>query len=125
MCTNINYEDFITIHHELGHIEYYLLYKDQPITLRTGANPGFHEAVGDTIALSVATPKHFKAIGLIDDTEQDEEEAEHANINALMDMALERIAFLPFGLLIDKWRWDVFSGEIDSTQWNKRWWHYR
>ncbi|KAI4458414.1 angiotensin-converting enzyme [Holotrichia oblita] len=125
MCTNINYEDFITIHHELGHIEYYLLYKNQPITLRTGANPGFHEAVGDTIALSVATPQHFKTIGLIDDVDRDEEEERKENINSLMDMALERIAFLPFGLLIDKWRWDVFSGAVDSTQWNKRWWHYR
>lgn len=121
MCTAIDYEDFITIHHELGHIQYFMLYKDQPITLRTGANPGFHEAVGDTIALSVATPTHLKEIGLLPDYEESAE----ADINALMNMALERVAFLPFGLLIDKWRWDVFSGQVTEEEWNQHWWHYR
>lgn len=65
MCTQVNLEDFITIHHEMGHIQYYLLYKDQPYTFRGGANPGFHEAVGDTIALSVSTPTHLAKINLI------------------------------------------------------------
>lgn len=82
---------------------------------------GFHEAVGDTIALSVATPEHLQKIGLL----KDYQESEEADLNALMNMALERVAFLPFGLLIDKWRWDVFSGEITPLEWNKRWWHYR
>lgn len=66
MCTKINQEDFITIHHELGHIYYYLLYWNQSMEYRTGANPGFHEAVGDTLVLSVQTPNHLKKIGLLD-----------------------------------------------------------
>lgn len=121
MCTNIDYEDFVTIHHEMGHIQYYIQYKDQPYTLRGGANPGFHEAVGDTIALSVSNPYHMKTIGLLPDYVDSDEAA----INALMDMALERVAFLPFGLLIDKWRWDVFSGNVSESEWNEHWWHYR
>lgn len=121
MCTKVNMEDFVTVHHEMGHIMYYLLYKDQPLIYRTGANPGFHEAVGDTIALSVSTPQHLKTVGLLenyDDTEAD-------NINSLFYMALERVAFLPFGLLIDKWRWEVFSGQVAKENWNKRWWELR
>lgn len=121
MCTQVNYEDFITIHHEMGHIQYYLQYKHQPITFRSGANPGFHEAVGDTIALSVATPTHLQKIGLLENYVQSEE----ASINALMEMALERVAFLPFGLLIDKWRWDVFAGKVTPEHWNNHWWKYR
>lgn len=121
MCTNIDYEDFITVHHEMGHIQYYLLYKDQPISHRGGANPGFHEAVGDTIALSVATPKHLEKINLL----KNYEDSDESSINTLMDMALERLAFMPFGLLIDKWRWDVFSGNITEDEWNSQWWYYR
>lgn len=120
MCTKVNQEDFITIHHEMGHIQYFILYKDQPIVFRTGANPGFHEAIGDTIALSVSTPKHLKQIGLISDYDDSEE----ANLNTLMEMALERVAFLPFGLLIDKWRWDVFAGK-PAEEWNAHWWDLR
>lgn len=121
MCTKTNMEDFVVVHHEMGHIMYYLLYKDQPLLYRTGANPGFHEAVGDTIALSVSTPQHLRAVNLLDeyaDTEAD-------NINALFHMALERVAFLPFGLLIDKWRWDVFSGKVNESNWNQHWWKLR
>ncbi|KAK5650646.1 hypothetical protein RI129_001675 [Pyrocoelia pectoralis] len=122
MCTEVNYEDFITIHHEMGHIQYYILYKDQPYVFRGGANPGFHEAVGDTIALSVSTPKHLRKIRLLDESY---EQSEESDLNALMNMALERVAFLPFGLLIDKWRWDVFAGRVDYKNWNQKWWHYR
>jgi len=121
MCTKVNMEDFVTIHHEMGHIQYYIQYKDQPYALRTGANPGFHEAVGDTIALSVSTPQHLTKIGLLanyTDTEED-------NINALMQIALQKVAFLPFGLLIDLWRWDVFSGKTNESQWNAYWWELR
>uniref|UniRef100_A0A182R0V2 Angiotensin-converting enzyme n=1 Tax=Anopheles farauti TaxID=69004 RepID=A0A182R0V2_9DIPT len=121
MCTRMNMEDFVTIHHEMGHINYYILYKDQPVTLRSGANPGFHEAVGDTISLSVATPKHFEKIGLLQGYNDTYEE----NINALYQKALDRVAFLPFGLLIDMWRWEVFSGKLEPSQWNKRWWELR
>jgi peptidyl-dipeptidase A len=121
MCTSVNQEDFITVHHEMGHIQYFILYKDQPVVLRGGAHPGFHEAVGDLIALSVSTPTHLKKIGLL----VDYEDSEADNINALFKMALERVAFLPFGLLIDKWRWDVFSGDVKETEWNKHWWELR
>ncbi|XP_018577093.1 angiotensin-converting enzyme-like isoform X2 [Anoplophora glabripennis] len=121
MCTEVNYEDFITIHHEMGHIQYYLQYKNQPYAFREGANPGFHEAIGDTMALSVATPNHLKKINLL----KNYTETYEASINSLMHMALEKIAFLPFGLLIDKWRWDVFSGSVPENKWNSHWWDYR
>ncbi|KAJ9581076.1 hypothetical protein L9F63_023745, partial [Diploptera punctata] len=86
MCTNINMEDFITIHHEMGHIQYYIQYKDQPYALRAGANPGFHEAVGDTIALSVSTPEHLQKINLL----KDYEDSYNSTINALMLTALQK-----------------------------------
>jgi peptidyl-dipeptidase A len=121
MCTKVNMEDFITVHHEMGHIMYYILYKDQPLLFRGGANPAFHEAIGDTIALSVSTPQHLKEVNLLDDYADSEAD----NINALFHMALERVAFLPFGLLIDMWRWDVFSGEVPESEWNKHWWELR
>lgn len=121
MCTSVNQEDFVTVHHEMGHINYFILYKDQPLVLRTGANPGFHEAVGDLIALSVSTPQHLEKIGYL----QGYQDTQDDNINALFKMALEKIAFIPFGLLIDKWRWDVFSGAVQQNQWNKHWWDLR
>ncbi|KAL3278129.1 hypothetical protein HHI36_013474 [Cryptolaemus montrouzieri] len=121
MCTNVNVEDFITIHHEMGHIQYFLLYKDLPFAYREGANPGFHEAVGDTIALSVSNPKHLKKIGLLDEYIDDYE----SSINALMSAALSKVAFLPYGLLIDKWRWDVFKGKVTKDEWNAHYWKYR
>ena len=72
MCTDINMDEFVTIHHEMGHIQYYLQYKDQPYIYRGGANPGFHEAIGDTLALSVATPKHLYTVGLLDELVEDD-----------------------------------------------------
>ena len=118
MCTSVNMGDFVTIHHEMGHIMYFILYKDQPIIFRFSATPAFHEAVGDTIALSVNTPRHLEKINLLKDYADTKED----NINTLFRMALERVAFLPFGLLIDTWRWDVFSGEVKEENWNKHWW---
>ncbi|XP_050407171.1 angiotensin-converting enzyme [Patella vulgata] len=120
-CTEINMEDLITVHHEMGHIEYYLQYKDQPVVFRGGANPGFHEAVGDVISLSVQTPKHLEKIDLIQNVTNDNE----ADINFLMRMALQKIAFLPFGYLIDQWRWSVFSGETPKDKYNEKWWDLR
>nr|CAH7716316.1 unnamed protein product [Callosobruchus chinensis] len=121
MCTDVTFEDFRTIHHEMGHIQYYLQYKHLPHSFRQGANPAFHEAVGDTMALSVSTPTHLKKIKLLTNFEESYE----SDINTLMNMALEKISFLPFGLLIDKWRWDVFSGAVQPEKWNSHWWHYR
>jgi peptidyl-dipeptidase A len=116
MCIEQTADDFTTIHHELGHNFYQRAYKDLPVLFRDSANDGFHEAIGDTIALSV-TPEYLVRIGLLDkapDASRD--------IGLLMVRALEKISFLPFGLLIDQWRWKVFSGEIPSAAYNKAWW---
>lgn len=121
MCTSVNFEDFVTVHHEMGHIQYYIQYADQSPIFRGGANPGFHEAVGDLIALSVSTPKHLQSINLLDNYEGNDKDS----INSLFLMALERVAFLPFGLLVDKFRWEVFSGAVTEDNWNKRWWELR
>src|SRR5678810_1083748 len=106
MCIEPTAEDFTTIHHELGHNYYQRAYKDLPPLFRDSANDGFHEAIGDTIALSV-TPEYLVEIGL------------------LMNRALEKIAFLPFGLLIDQWRWKAFAGETPAAGYNKSWWDLR
>jgi peptidyl-dipeptidase A len=116
MCIEIKDEDFVTIHHELGHNFYQRAYKTQPPLFEDSANDGFHEAVGDTIALSV-TPEYLKEVGLLNTVPP-----ESADTGYLLKMALDKIAFLPFGLLIDKWRWKVFSGEITPEQYNKAWW---
>nr|KAG5696164.1 hypothetical protein BaRGS_026523 [Batillaria attramentaria] len=121
MCTDITMEDLITIHHEMGHIQYYLQYKDQPIVFQSGANPGFHEAIGDVMGLSVATPKHLHKINLLKSAQQDNE----ADMNFLLKTALEKIAFLPFGYLIDQWRWSVFAGDTTPRDYNSRWWDLR
>ncbi|NXR45086.1 ACE enzyme, partial [Hippolais icterina] len=120
-CTTVTMEQLFTVHHEMGHIQYYLQYKDQPVSFRSGANPGFHEAIGDVLSLSVSTPSHLKKIGLLSSTAEDEE----SNINYLLKMALEKIAFLPFGYLIDQWRWNVFSGRTPPSRYNSDWWYLR
>ncbi|CAG9818311.1 unnamed protein product [Phaedon cochleariae] len=120
-CTEITLEEFIVAHHEMGHIEYFLQYKDQPIKFRDGANDGFHEAVGDLISLSVQSTKHLKKIGLIkSDTENPK-----IVLNNLYKVGLDKITFLPFGYLMDLWRWDVFSGKTTPDNYNCRWWELR
>jgi peptidyl-dipeptidase A len=119
MCVQISAEDFQTVHHELGHDYYYLMYGDQPFLFRNGANDGFHEAVGDVLALST-TPGYLKEIGLLDRVP-----SERADLEYLMQMALDKVAFLPFGLLIDHWRWQVFSGEVTPAGFNRAWWDLR
>lgn len=119
MCTEINGEDFQTVHHELGHNYYQRAYKDQSIFYKGSANDGFHEAIGDTISLSI-TPKYLKQIGLID-----EEPDASADIALLMRSALDKVAFLPFGLMVDQWRWKVFNGEISPEEYNQGWWELR
>ena len=120
MCIHPTEEDLVTIHHELGHDYYYHSYHKLPILLQQGANDGFHEGIGDTLALSV-TPDYLKNLGLIDKVPQ----SEKAEINFLMKRALASIAFLPFGKLIDQWRWDVFSGKTKPSEYNKAWWELR
>ena len=119
MCIEQTAEDFSTIHHELGHNFYQRAYDTQPPLFRNSANDGFHEAIGDTIALSV-TPAYLKEIGLLENVPP-----ESSDIGLLMHKALEKVAFLPFGLMIDKWRWEVFSGKISPAEYNKRWWELR
>jgi peptidyl-dipeptidase A len=119
MCIEQKGEDFATIHHELGHNFYQRAYDKQPPLFRDSANDGFHEAIGDTIALSV-TPEYLKQIGLLETVPP-----ASADIGLLMHKALEKVAFLPFGLMIDKWRWGVFSGEITPANYNKAWWDLR
>ncbi len=118
MCIRINGEDFTTIHHELGHNYYQRAYLGQPTLFRNSANDGFHEALGDVISLSV-TPAYLKKIGLMP------EDAESSELNMLMHKALEKIAFLPFGLLIDRWRWEVFAGNYPPEEYNNAWWALR
>jgi len=119
-CVEPTEEEFSTLHHELGHIYYYLMYKDQPLLFKGGAHDGFHEAVGDTLTLSM-TPGYLRDKGLIESVEISEE----ATINQLMKMALDKIAFLPFGKLIDEWRWRVFAGEVSEQDYNDLWWSLR
>nr|WP_246387884.1 M2 family metallopeptidase [Chiayiivirga flava] len=117
MCIKPNEEELTTIYHELGHIYYYLAYKDLPPLFQTGAHDGFHEAIGDTIVLSM-TPDYLASIDLVDKPEV----SEQAVINSQMRMALAKVAFLPFGLMIDRWRWGVFDGSIPPDQYNAAWW---
>jgi len=122
-CTRVNQEDFITVNHEMGHIQYFLQYSGQSYFFRTGANPGFHEGVADILSLAVGTAEYFQRLGLVG--EEVDVADEETNINILFDMALERIAFLPFGYLVDKFRWDVYSGVTSKEEMNCHWWKLR
>jgi peptidyl-dipeptidase A len=119
MCIQKTGEEFSVIHHELRHNFYQRAYKDQPKYFQNSANDGFHEAIGDTIALSV-TPKYLKEIGLIDSIPD-----ESKDIGLLMKKALDKVAFIPFGLMVDQWRWKVYSGEITPENYNSAWWELR
>ncbi|MBA3818514.1 MAG: M2 family metallopeptidase [Deltaproteobacteria bacterium] len=120
MCIQKTHEDLDTIHHELGHNYYQMAYHQLPILLQNGANDGFHEAIGDTVVLSM-TPEYLKEKGLLAKTVKNDK----LTINRQMNTALEKIAFLPWGLLVDKWRWDVFSGKVKPEQYNDHWWALR
>ena len=117
MCTKVNSDDFVTIHHELGHNFYQRAYNAQSYLYQDGANDGFHEAIGDFMALSV-TPDYLVNLGLLD---RSRIPPESKDIGLLLRQAMDKVAFLPFGLLVDKWRWGVFSGSIPSTAYNKAW----
>jgi peptidyl-dipeptidase A len=119
MCTKVDADDLTTVHHEEGHLMYQRAYNKQPFMFRNGANDGFHEAIGDSIALAI-TPAYLKQIGLIDQIPPPE-----ADIPLQLRTAMDKVAFLPFGLLIDKWRWEVFSGEVKPADYNKTWWALR
>lgn len=119
MCIKIDAEDFSTIHHELGHNFYQRAYSRQPPLFAQSAHDGFHEGVGDTIALSV-TPEYLVKVGLLDKAPGPE-----GDVALLLRAALEKVAFLPFGLVVDQWRWKVFSGEVASASYNRAWWELR
>nr|CAD7455012.1 unnamed protein product [Timema tahoe] len=121
-CTRVDMNDLLTAHHEMGHIQYYIQYKHQPKIYKRGANPGFHEAVGDVMSLSVSTPKHLRKVGLLDANSVDDYEA---TINYLYLQGLQKVAFLPSALLMDLWRWDVFKGHTTSDRYNCDWWKLR
>jgi len=116
MCIQVTGEDFVTIHHELGHNFYQRAYQAQPYLFEGGANDGFHEAIGDAIALSV-TPEYLRRIGLLDSLP-----SAASDTAMLLRIALDKIAFLPFALALDRWRWEVFSGEITPANYNAAWW---
>jgi peptidyl-dipeptidase A len=120
MCTKVTSDDFYTVHHELGHNYYQRAYADQPYMFKGGANDGFHEAIGDFAGLSALTPTYLNQVGILDKVPGPE-----GDIPFLMKMALDKIAFLPFGLLVDKWRWQVFSGEVTPDKYNDAWWALR
>ena len=120
MCIRQNYDELRVIYHELGHNYYQRAYKDQPPIFQNSAHSGFHEAVGDTVTLSM-TPAYLAEVGLIGTAE----ESRDAVINRQMMMALDKIAFLPFAKLVDEWRWGVFSGEITPQNYNQAWWDLR
>ncbi|MBS0504701.1 MAG: M2 family metallopeptidase [Proteobacteria bacterium] len=117
MCIKVNSDDFVTIHHELGHNYYQRAYNKQPFLYLNGANDGFHEAIGDFVALSI-TPDYLVKIGLLD---QAKVPSADKDIGLLLRQAMDKVAFLPFGLLVDKWRWGVFSGQIQPADYNKAW----
>ncbi|MEN3749696.1 M2 family metallopeptidase [Sphingomonas sp. HF-S3] len=117
MCIKVNADDFVTIHHELGHNYYQRAYKDQPMLYRNGANDGFHEAIGDFVALSI-TPDYLVQIGLLD---QSKVPSADKDTGLLLRQAMDKVAFLPFGLLMDKWRWGVFSGETKPENYQASW----
>lgn len=119
-CIRPTEEDLRTIYHELGHLYYDLSYKDQPYLFQNGANEGFHEAIGDTVLLSM-TPGYLNTIKLVGNVKSSRESV----INQQMKLALDRIAFLPFGKLVDQWRWKVFSGEVTPANYNQAWWELR
>jgi len=119
MCIEVTDDYFTTVHHELGHNFYQRAYNQQPFLFRNGANDGFHEAIGDAIALSI-TPAYLKTLGLADS-----EPPAEADIPLQLRTALDKVAFLPFALALDKWRWQVFSGEIKPEDYNKAWWDLR
>jgi peptidyl-dipeptidase A len=119
MCIRVNAESFSSIHHEMGHTYYQRAYAGQCLLYRAGANDGFHEALGDTIALSI-TPGYLQSIGLLDQNHDQSDD-----IARLLEQALERVAFLPFGLMVDQWRWRVFAGEVSPGEYNDLWWRMK
>ncbi|XP_072236951.1 angiotensin-converting enzyme 2 [Leuresthes tenuis] len=122
MCTEVNMDNFLTVHHEMGHNQYQMAYRNLSYLLRDGANEGFHEAVGEIMSLSAATPKHLKTLGLLPPDFVYDKETE---INFLLKQALTIVATLPFTYMLEEWRWQVFAGNISKDEWMKHWWEMK
>lgn len=118
-CTDINMKDFISTHHEMAHIEYYLYYMEQPFLYQKGANPGFHEGIANAISLSVGNPYHLRSVGLLSNFTDNYE----MNINYLFHMALKKVAYAPFAYLVDLWRYEIFRDGVETM--NRDWWQLR
>lgn len=121
MCTRMDMSSFGTVHHEMGHIMYFMLYSHQPTLFQDSANSGFHEAIGDTITLSVKTAKHFEAIRFSDALNDTHE----SQVNIQLTQALENVMFLPFAMTVDLWKWRYFSGQVSEKRLNEDWWRLR
>lgn len=117
MCIKINSNDFVTVHHELGHNYYQRAYNKQSYLHLNGANDGFHEAIGDAIALSI-TPEYLEQIGLLDASKVPSADKDNG---LLLRQAMDKVAFLPFSVIVDKWRWGVFAGDIKPADYNTAW----
>ena len=117
MCIKVNGDDFTTIHHELGHNYYQRAYNSQDTLYLNGANDGFHEAIGDTMALSI-TPEYLVQIGLLNSAQVP---SASKDTGLLLRQAMDKVAFLPFGLLVDKWRWGVFEGSTKPENYESAW----
>uniref|UniRef100_A0A671WQS0 Angiotensin-converting enzyme n=2 Tax=Sparus aurata TaxID=8175 RepID=A0A671WQS0_SPAAU len=122
MCTKVTMDDFLTVHHEMGHNQYQMAYRNLTYLLRDGANEGFHEAVGEIMSLSAATPKHLQSLGLLAPDFAYDEQTE---INFLLKQALTIVATLPFTYMLEEWRWQVFEGNIPKDEWMKQWWEMK
>uniref|UniRef100_A0A674MEB4 Angiotensin-converting enzyme n=1 Tax=Takifugu rubripes TaxID=31033 RepID=A0A674MEB4_TAKRU len=122
MCTKVTMDDFLTAHHEMGHNQYQMAYRNLPYLLRDGANEGFHEAVGEIMSLSAATPGHLQSLKLLPDNFTYDKETE---INFLLKQALTIVATLPFTYMLEEWRWQVFAGNITKDEWMKQWWEMK
>ncbi|CAL4122237.1 unnamed protein product [Meganyctiphanes norvegica] len=118
MCTTVTFENLQTIHHELGHIQYFMQYAHQPYQYRDGANDGFHEAIGELMSMSMTTPQHLEKVGLMKDVQYTKED----EINFLLKMSLSTVSTLPFHLVNDLWRWRAFRGEYKLEDWNDEYW---
>ncbi|XP_061081845.1 angiotensin-converting enzyme 2 [Conger conger] len=122
MCSIVNMDNFLTVHHEMGHNQYQMAYRNLPYLLRDGANEGFHEAVGEIMSLSAATPNHLMSLGLLPPNFKDDNETE---INFLLKQALTIVATLPFTYMLEDWRWQVFQGKIPKDQWMLKFWEMK
>ncbi|XP_073653173.1 angiotensin-converting enzyme-like protein Ace3 isoform X1 [Tursiops truncatus] len=120
-CTEVAIEDLLSIFHQMGYIQYFLQYKNLSVIFHTGANPAFEEAVGSVITLSASSHKHLLNRALLSHQHQDEEE----EVSFLMNVALEKIAFIPFAYLVDLFHWKVFDGTIEKAVYNQEWWNLR